>query len=1144
VRRTVWSSIVLAVVLLFAACSLALVSTLSVSSAAVRGEGALSRHSEKGDAMVAASPPQGIDLDVTFISRVPLYKAYCVEYAWDISGQPGIPFLCPGTENDRRWPEPGEIVTFTAHIVNKGTLGSPESAYAWYIDAVEVARGTLPALAPANEVTTELQWPWPHGLSPDGQRALGEHTVRFTVDPDDAVAETYETNNSRQDRTNAMSFAIYLPAEAYHAYNVPVDPRWPWSAEDWLQKQVAAMNEAFAKSIYPVTPQGAPLRVRIDTIGIAATDPGPDGEHDGGWHIGGDVRCSDCGYYDPAIDVDWGLVHELSHQVSLIDLYAIGVYAPNVWVRDRNGWPANVGFGWPGGGIMFGGDTAPHSDPHLYSSHSAGGASTFAGYRNGYYGSYLFDIPMDNFLRVLDSQGHPAAEVEVALYQRTGPWDWTSHMCVDKSAEISGTTDAEGVFPLPNRSANGGTVTANGHVLHDNPFGVVDIIGNQDLFLVRLSRGDHEEFHWLDITQFNLAYWLGDVISHTFTIASHVPPPRAPLAPELLVPRVEGARATLEWHPSSSEGVVGYRVYRATPPMYQYVDASGLLTETRFEEEYQAAYDDGQHRVYAVTAVDASNRESAFSSFAYAPGIASPVAVAIARDGARVVLNNWNLYPLLRQQRDGRYTHRLVSPHFDMILSHSLAYDAWRRLWVSGLGESPVGRRALRAYTDEDMVPQVAFGEEGAAPGQFVSPAGVAAWSSGCTYGGPYAVDENTLLLLHFDGGYDGAQGEVGAADATEFVPGVSGQGVHIDASDWLTYPLKGNISLAAGTIEFWVRMDAEGDVGEIHDLFEFDGPGGGIQIVKHGAGNLHLVMRDATNLTDMHAEAGDWRAGDWHHVAVTWEKPRIALFVDGSLEAGSDAGTPPVCLAETLYVGSSPRSDWQADAVIDELRISDVPRYGAGTACQAILIADSGSHRLQAFDMQGNLISVYGGLGSGAGQFSAPQGLAVGGDGRVYVADQGNNRIVVLSFDGREFAYVGSLDAGLNSPTGVAVDTLSRIVVADTGNSRVVVLDASGNLLAEFTEPTDGYTGPFSAPCGVAVDPNGDIVVADTGNRRVVTVRGALSRHGLWLPLVVEGFQSRHSGHVSLLPGGSSGGAFSKVTREASASVHSSEGE
>ena len=114
------------------------------------------------------SSPGGVDLDVTFINRTPLHHSYCVQFPADIPGQAGIPNLCPGTENDRRWPEPGEIVTFTAHVINKGTIGSPAFDSAWWIDGAEVARGTLPALAAAQEVTATYRWPWGHELSPDG----------------------------------------------------------------------------------------------------------------------------------------------------------------------------------------------------------------------------------------------------------------------------------------------------------------------------------------------------------------------------------------------------------------------------------------------------------------------------------------------------------------------------------------------------------------------------------------------------------------------------------------------------------------------------------------------------------------------------------------------------------------------------------------------------------------------------------------------------------------------------------------------------------------------------------------------------------------------------------------------------------------
>jgi DNA-binding beta-propeller fold protein YncE len=131
---------------------------------------------------------------------------------------------------------------------------------------------------------------------------------------------------------------------------------------------------------------------------------------------------------------------------------------------------------------------------------------------------------------------------------------------------------------------------------------------------------------------------------------------------------------------------------------------------------------------------------------------------------------------------------------------------------------------------------------------------------------------------------------------------------------------------------------------------------------------------------------------------------------------------------------------------------------------------------------------------------------MVVDKSGRVLVADRGNNRLVVLSFDGAEFGYLESIRAGFNAPEGVALDAWGNIVVADTGNDRVVVLDSEGGFLAEYTQPNDGYTGPFNAPRGVAVDLDGHLVVADTGNRRVVTVCGALpGGKKTWLPIVVR---------------------------------------
>jgi hypothetical protein len=1047
-------------------------------------------------------PPEGVDLDVTFINRSPLYQAYCVDYPWDIPGQPGIPFLCPGTKDEKRWPETGEIVTFTAHIINKGTAASPPFDYAWHIDGAEVASGTLPALAPAEEITATYQWPWGHEMSPDGQLALGDHSVRFTAFPADAIPETHESNNSLEDPTSAMSFRIYFTPEMYAAYNVPVDPQWPASAEDWIQKQMAMMNWDFANSTYPVVPQGATVRMRVNQIAIGDTNPPADG-HDGGWFIDADYR-QPGGYYDPAIDIDWGLIHELSHQVSIIDLYTIGAAGPDVHVTDRLGNPVNVRFDWPRFDLMGGGDIWPHADHNLYSSHSAAGASTYKGYRNGYYGSYLFDIPLENYFLVLDNQGNPAPGVQVALYQRAGVWDWTGAPGFDSTPEITGTTGVGGLFLLTNRSAHGGTVTLNGHVLHDNPFGVVDIIGPQGLFLVHLRQGNHEEYRWLDITELNLAYWMGDTISHTFTISSHVPPPGAPQAPVLSGVQVQGDWAKICWRDSPSPGVTGYRVYRATWPRSEYELVTEVGSGPCLEDTHPMSSHDG--KTYAVTAVGAQGLESGFSNLGWAPTLSHPISVAITPWGERTILDPPNGFALIRQGASGAYRKYVSLAHFNLETSQFMALDANDFLLFSA-GDAYAERHSVRVASYEGA-PLFQFGKRGSGPGQFEIPTGVAGWGDPWSYDGPYEVDEHTLLLLHFDGSYDGAQGEPGTAQGTSFEPGRFGQGVLVDDDDTLTYPAAGNWNLSQGALEFWVRPNWDGADEGYYLLFEESTPGNADNLIRvHAGGWLWVALWDSSSGYGVVHGTADWKAGEWHHVAVTWQDPRLALYEDGLLVDSTEEGGVPDWLGDLLSVGAGLSwSGYRADAVIDELRVSDVPRVGDSDSCGRILVADSGNHRIQAFDILGQFISEFGSHGGGEGQFDDPQGLAVDRQGRVTVVDRGNNRLEVLSFDGETFGYLDSYTAGFNAPTAVAVDAWGNIVVADTGNNRIVVLDAEGGFVAEYTEPNDGYTGTFNAPRGVAVEQDGDLVVADTGNQRVVTVHGALpGLWRIWLPLVIR---------------------------------------
>lgn len=106
-----------------------------------------------------------------------------------------------------------------------------------------------------------------------------------------------------------------------------------------------------------------------------------------------------------------------------------------------------------------------------------------------------------------------------------------------------------------------------------------------------------------------------------------------------------------------------------------------------------------------------------------------------------------------------------------------------------------------------------------------------------------------------------------------------------------------------------------------------------------------------------------------------------------------------------------------------------------------------------------------YSGIKIGSGAFKNPQDFCISEDGKIYVADTGNNRIVVLdsslqfitSIDG--FTNEGAQDT-FNTPTGLFVSGKNELYIADTNNKRVVVLDAQGNLRKIISNPTADILG------------------------------------------------------------------------------------
>ncbi len=158
------------------------------------------------------------------------------------------------------------------------------------------------------------------------------------------------------------------------------------------------------------------------------------------------------------------------------------------------------------------------------------------------------------------------------------------------------------------------------------------------------------------------------------------------------------------------------------------------------------------------------------------------------------------------------------------------------------------------------------------------------------------------------------------------------------------------------------------------------------------------------------------------------------------------------------------------------------------------IYVADAGNHRVVVFNADGSYALSWGSFGEAQGQFNEPWGIAIGPDGRVYVSDTWNHRIQVFQPDGsfvKSWGGFASTDGQLGQlgvfwgPRDITFDHQGRLLVADTGNKRIQIFDAEGNAISQFGGAglSDGL---FDEPVGVAVDANDNIYVADTWNERI----------------------------------------------------------
>ncbi len=198
-----------------------------------------------------------------------------------------------------------------------------------------------------------------------------------------------------------------------------------------------------------------------------------------------------------------------------------------------------------------------------------------------------------------------------------------------------------------------------------------------------------------------------------------------------------------------------------------------------------------------------------------------------------------------------------------------------------------------------------------------------------------HTPDQHTILLLHCNDNLSGTQGETPTqATGISFEPGIFGKGAYFPAGNQLYYASAGNINSTQGTVEFWIKPKWHGNDGQGYVALKF-GTSGGIYFAKDGGNNWRSIFNRFGSGGNPELGVGinvgkEWQANQWHHCAFTWNATSIKLYVDGVLRSSAPVAFPLPAVNETTFQLGAEGTAFYLNAVIDELRISDIERSSA----------------------------------------------------------------------------------------------------------------------------------------------------------------------------------------------------------------------
>lgn len=155
--------------------------------------------------------------------------------------------------------------------------------------------------------------------------------------------------------------------------------------------------------------------------------------------------------------------------------------------------------------------------------------------------------------------------------------------------------------------------------------------------------------------------------------------------------------------------------------------------------------------------------------------------------------------------------------------------------------------------------------------------------------------------------------------------------------------------------------------------------------------------------------------------------------------------------------------------------------------SCGEVIVTEYSGHCVSVFSYTGKRIRSFGSHGSSQGQFKYPCGVALDGEGNIFVADSLNNRIQKLTVEGEFVSVVDAIGSGFhfNRPNGIAYSPANDKIYVSDDTHHIHILNSDLTFFKSFGKEGHGK-GQFVYPSGIACDSTGQVYIADSNNHRI----------------------------------------------------------